>query len=231
MTTNLTEAALLAALTAPNTQAPPVVRVLKLDGIKAKKDTKAGKTEYPSLPDPDGTYAQIAAAFLKAHEDCEAAKTRMDMHGGSLKQAVRPFYFEVSRGLPEPSTCVSVFGPTGEVLIQCKRAYKKVADPAVIEKVIGPDLTARYFRQKTKVEIDFDAVPEDKQEQLAERLVALAQELGITDALSQASSFAPSVAFHSDRHRALTIEQNLNLEAAFGNGYMTLAATSAKGRK
>ena len=139
----------------------------------------------------------------------------------SSKRLLMPLMFASS---------VSVMGPTGEVLVACKNAYKKLDDPAVIINVLGEALTARYFRQKMKVGIDFDAVPEDKQEALAEKLVALANELGIGDALTQESTFAPNAEFHTARHRVLTVEQNLALESAFGTGYMTMAA-STKGRK
>jgi hypothetical protein len=212
-------------------------------GNLKEKPKATGKTEYPVLPDPNGEIAQLADQFLKQHAAETAAKGAKEVARGQLVSHASPFHWSTNCGRQELQGTVSVAGKTGEVLVQFKNAYKAIADVKdkagnLVQsaedraKAIPPDIFAKYFRQTFSIEIDSTKIQDDKLQAVVDKLQALAVELGITDAVNVSAAFMPVESFHTDRYRVLTAEQNMQIEVSMGEkGLMTVAVTSAKGRK
>lgn len=251
----LTDEELLAAIQGSDTPSTLTVdasgqpNVTRINFGQLKEKPKAtGITEYPVLPDPKGEYANLADEFLKQHAAETAAKGAKEVARGQLVELASPFHWQTNCGRQELQGTVSikgksVMGHTGEVLVQFKNAYKAIADVKdkagnLVQsaedraKAIPPDIFAKYFRQTFNIEIDSTKIQDDKLQAVVDRMQALALELGITEAVNVAAAFKPLESFHLDRYKILNPDQNAAIERSMGEkGLMTIAVTSARGRK
>ena len=197
----------------------------------APKAAVNAQRDFPVLPDTDGTAQQLADAFLEAAAAETAAKGNKEMFRGQLIEKAMPFHYQATGGLADPPNSVSVFGRDGEVLVTFKDAYKKLDEPEILERVLGSELTAQYFRQSIEFSIDCDEVPERLVPKVVQLLRAMVAELGIPKALKVKDKIVPTAEWHAARYRALTPEQNVRLEQAFGEkGFGVVAVGQARGR-
>lgn len=114
---------------------------------------------------------------------------------------------------PESSTIlVQAGGRTLKLIV--KDAYSKgLDDDALLIAAIGEENVSRYFRQATVLKLELDKAAEDKQEEFATRVLALAQEMGCMDAVSATQCIQPKAGFHEARTNILTPDQNAALDS------------------
>lgn len=127
----------------------------------------------------------------------------------------RLLYFHRFCGVtPESSTMLAtVDGKTIKLIV--KNHYdQNLTDEEALVEAVGKEIADAYFNWKTVYKIDYDAVPEDKQERLAEGIEKLRVELALSDKAISAKQFiAPKPGFHEARTRLLTEEANQKLDA------------------
>jgi hypothetical protein len=219
-------------------------------GGLAAKSAPTTRSAFPVLPDDDQhTVAQLAAQFLAADEALTQAESDKDLARAELIRLSTPFHFQQNCGKGQLVNTVAALtdpdanGLRREALIQFKNAYKNIDDlkddkgnilQPVEERIkaIPAQVFEQYFRQTFTLKVDSRKIPDDKLQSVVDRLQEVAAEFGITDAISIASGFKPVEAWHSDRYRVLSPEQNEQLEQSMGEkGFMTIAVGKARGRK
>jgi hypothetical protein len=217
----------------PPPPAAPKKRALDFGGIAKKEATAA--SDYPVLPDPDGTLAAQAAAFLEALEAETAAAGAKEAARFELVTAARPFHFQVNSGHAEIPSSVSIHSPKGEVRVTFKDAYKKLDEAkfSLVQQVIGESLATAYMAQTFEFKITSENIPEAKMQEVIDAMREMATRLGITDAVSVATCYKPTAEWHTARFRQLTPEQNLRLEAVIDRekGFCQAAVGPVRGRK
>jgi len=206
------------AAPAASTQAevrPPVqpakAGLKKVSFGKITKKDETTKTAYPVFPDAQGRAAEIAARILERSEQFEALKGALETDKAELKFLVAPHYFAVNHGRHEVPSSVSVSSPQGEVLVTFQNRYSLLADESGLLPVLG-ERTGEFFRQSFELKIKGDKLPEDRVQELMDRLQSLFAEFQATDALEVKEGVKPTADFHAARHLQLTPEQNLALE-------------------
>jgi hypothetical protein len=215
-----------AASSVPVTPAKAGLKKVSFGAIAAKKDDT--KTAYPVFP-ADPAVAEIAARILYRTELFEALKGSLETDKAELKFKVAPFYFKANHQRHEVPSSVSVTAapefkdvdadghevvrktPGTEALVTFQNRYSMLADESGLLPVLG-DRTGEFFRQSFELKIKGDKLPEDKTQELMNRLQALFAEFNATDALEVKEGIKPVEQFHAARHLALTPEQNLALE-------------------
>lgn len=217
----------------PTPPPPRVADVEVFDFGNLKKTTPASKTktEYPVLPDKDGAIAKAVDDFLHRSAMIEG----LEQLKAQFKDATRGFHFTENCGRADVRNAVSLAGTKGEVLVQFKDAYCKLTSLEVIRNIIGPDMTAKYFHQAFTIAIKSEAIPRAKAQDFIKELGELAAKHGVSDAVDCSPYFTPNEEWHIARYRDLTPAQNELLESQRlkkdSTGYMTVAITTAKGRK
>jgi hypothetical protein len=106
---------------------------------------------------------------------------------------------------------ISVVSPQGEVLVTFQNRYSMLPDETGLLPVLGTR-TDEFFRQSFELKIKGDKLPEDRVQELMDKLQSLFAEFGATDALEVKEGVKPVEQFHAARHLELTPEQNLALE-------------------
>ena len=220
----------------PKPAAPAAVKP-KLDfgDLKKKTTVAAATSEYPILPDPDGSVADQAAAFLEAQSAEEAACGAKEAARLELVTKARPFHFTVNAGHASVPSSVLAVSPQGTVRLTFKDAYKKLDDDRfeAIKGIIGEDLASQYLEQTFEFSVKSDKIPAAKMQDVINAMQEMATQLGIADAVTVASCYKPTAEWHAARYRKLTPEQNIQLEAAIDleKGYCTVAVGPNRGRK
>ena len=86
----------------------------------------------------------------------------------------------------------------------------------MIVSAIGREKTDKYFHWRTRYAVDYDKVPEDKQEAFASGIEELRERLGVpAEAVTAKQYIEPNPGFHESRTVLLTAEENARLDAVF----------------
>src|SRR5580698_3734239 len=202
--------------------APGALKRVSFGKIVTKKDET--KTAYPVFDHPQA--AEIAARIIERTDQFEALKGALETDKAELKMLTAPHYFAVNHGRHEVPSSVSVPSPKGEVLVTFANRYSQLPDETGLLPVLG-EHTGEWFRQSFELKIKGDKLPEDKTQELLDRLQNLFAEFGATDALEVKEGVKPVETFHAQRHLLLSPEQNVALEQVVP----IIAMIKTKGRK
>ena len=86
------------------------------------------------------------------------------------------------------------------VKLTVKNAYSKGAEEKDVVAAIGQELTDKHFRQSVTLECAMDSIPEDQQDDFAQKVVALGGRRGASiGAISVKAFVTPRAGFHADR--------------------------------
>ena len=217
-----------AAPKAAPTPAPAAgIRKINLGGIavKAEKTT----TEYPVLPDPSGDVAKLASEIIAESREFETLEGSLKIKKAELRAMSQEFYFQHLHGKHEIPSSVEAKGEGDDekVLVTFSSRYSTLADETPIIEAIGAERTAQFFRQSFELKIDGDKIPADRAEELISEIQALFAGHNCTEALTAKAVIKPTPDFHTGRHTALSVEQNLAVDAACP----IIAMVKTKGRK
>jgi hypothetical protein len=217
------------------------LKKVSFGAIATKKDET--KTAYPVFP-ADAKSQELAARILYRTEIFEALKGALETDKAELKFMVAPYYFKANHKRHEVPSSVSVATaaefndvdengcevvrktPGSEALVTFQNRYSMLPDESGLLPVLG-ERTSEFFRQSFELKIKGDKLPEDKTQELMNRLQELFAEFNATDALEVKEGIKPVEQFHAARHLELTPEQNLTLEQACP----IVAMVKTKGRK
>jgi len=192
------------------TPTPAVKQAFDLSALGKPKTTttkKKGK-EYPRVPDPDGTLAEAEPVFIERKEQLAAIKGSIEAMTGEFKEAAVPFYYELFNGKNAIESSVQI----GEkILLSFQKRYNGTPALADVEKLIGPDKTARLFQSGFQIKIDGFQIPDEFAQAIIERIGAVFAEMNCADAITATAVVRPTPEFHTERHRLLDTETNKKL--------------------
>jgi len=151
--------------------------------------------------------------FAVINPQFKTLKNQSETLSKQLAPEIRALYFTHFKGItPESSTMLVMAGGRSIKLITKNRYSITVTDETGLIEAIGAKNVAKYFHQATVLKLDLDKCPADKQEAFASGVIQLAQQMGVTDAVSATQCIQPVAGFHDARTVALTPEQNIALD-------------------
>jgi len=208
------------------TTSTPAIKKINLGGIAAKTDKT--KTSYPALPDPTGDVAKLTSDIINESREMEALEGSLKIKKMELKTLAQGFFFNHLHGKHDiPSSVEAVGNPDEKVLVTFQNRYAAIQDESTIIDVLGAERTAQFFRQSFELKIDGDKIPAANAEALIGAIQALFEEHNATEALTCKEVIKPTPDFHTARHTALSVDENLAVEMVCP----IVAMVKTKGRK
>ena len=208
------------------TTAAPTIKKINLGGI-AKKTEKKG-TEYPQLPDPTGDVAKLTSDIINESRELEALEGSLKIKKMELKTLAQDFFFNHLHGKHDiPSSVEAIGNPDEKVLVTFQNRYAALQDEEGVSTIIGAERTAQFFRQSFELKIDGDKIPADSAEALIDAIQTLFAEYNASEALTAKAVIKPTAEFHTARHTALSVDENLAVEMVCP----IVAMVKTKGRK
>lgn len=191
---------------------PPAASTKKVSFAKVGKKKEETKTAYPVFPDENGQAAIIAARIKKRSDEFDALESALKTDKADLKQMVSLHYFTVNKGKQEIPSSIAVNSPDGEVLVNFQNRYSMLPSDELVVGILGEQRANKYFRQAFELKIKGDDLPQDKAQEIVDKLVQLLDGYGAVDALEVKDGMKPSKLFHTARHSELTVKENMDLE-------------------
>jgi hypothetical protein len=186
------------------------MKKLILSGVAATPSS--ARSKHP-IVEPDPSTLVLLEQFAQINPQFKIFKNQSETLSKQIGASAKRMFFERFNGVtPESSTMLVTAGGTTIKLIVKNSYSKQCDDESGIVQAIGQDKTSRYFRQATVLKLELDKVPEDKQEAFANRVLALASEMGVSDAVSASQCIQPVAGFHEARTTILTAAENLALD-------------------
>jgi hypothetical protein len=213
---------------AASTPAPAAgIKKLSFGGIAQKAEKKT--TEYPALPDPDGEVAKLASEIIAEAREFEVLEGSLKLKKAELRAMSQEFYFQHLHGKHEIPSSVEAKGenPEEKVLVTFSSRYSTLTDETPVIEAIGAERTAQFFRQAFELKIDGDKIPSDRAEDIIGAIQNLFAEYNCPEALTFKAVIKPTPDFHTARHTALSVEENMAVDATCP----IIAMVKTKGRK
>jgi len=209
------------------TTTAPAIKKINFGGIATKTDKT--KTSYPQLPDPCGDVAKLTSDIINEQRDMEALEGSIKIKKMELKALAQEFFFNHLHGRADIPSSIEAVGttPDEKVLVTFQNRYSAIADETPIIEVLGEQITAKFFRQFFELKIDGDKIPVDSANALIAAIQELFSEYGASDALTFKAAIKPTSEFHTARHTALSVDENLAIERVCP----IVAMIKTKGRK
>ena len=203
------------------------IKKINLGGIAAKTDKT--KTSYPALPDSCGDVAKLTSDIIAESREFDALEGSLKLKKAELRSLAQEFFFNHLHGRHDIPSSVEATGttPDEKVLVTFQNRYSALQDESPIIELIGEERTAKFFRQSFELKIDGDKIPADSANALISALQELFVEYGAAEALTAKEVIKPTADFHTARHTALSVEENLGIELACP----IVAMIKTKGRK
>jgi len=188
------------------------MKKLDLGGVKTAATST--RSNHPTVEVTDEATIALLEQFAVVNPQYKTLKNQSETLTKQLAVRIKAIFFNRFKGVtPESSTLLVVAGGRS-IKLTTKNAYSKgLSDEAPLVAAIGQELTSKYFRQATVLKLELDKVETDKQETFANGVLKLAEELGVTDAVSATQCIQPVAGFHEARTTVLTVEQNIAIDA------------------
>lgn len=186
---------------------------MKLDisslATSVKAPTKA-KAEKPTLKVP----AEIIDTLAAQLDELDALEGAVDVTKKSLVADLFPAWLDLNASSHTHNGTVVLKGETRDIQMTFKSAFTKVAADKSdsIREAVGEATFNEFFRQKVDAKIDFDKVPEAKQQELFDGIATLLNGLGLVNCLTLSNVIIPVEGFNEVRASKLTKSQNEALE-------------------
>jgi hypothetical protein len=162
-----------------------------------------------------GRLEELLAQFVVVNPEYKKFKAQQETLSRDIGAESRTMFYEFFAGVvPESSTMLANVGGRDVKLIVKDRYSQSLTDDKALRAAIGNELVDKYFRWRTAYKVDYDKIPEDKQEAFAAGVEALRVKLGVpADACVAKQYVAPNAGFHESRTIILSPEQNKALDA------------------
>lgn len=171
---------------------------LTFAGVKKSDKTTEPKSKVPLFTVPD-TLRPLVDNVVKWDSEMKALKAQSDTAKTDLMTVAKdPYYTEAHRN-PELSS-LRLQGTKETVLFVVSAKLKGAIDLPAVKKLIGGPKTDMWFHQTTDFSIDFDQIPDEKKQQVANELVAVLEKHGCTEAAKADQKIVPVTAYWTARH-------------------------------
>lgn len=195
------------------TTAKPTIKKLNLGGIAVKTEKKG--TEYPQLPDPTGDVAKLTSDIINESREMEALEASINIKQMEIKTLAQGFFFNHNHGKHDIPSSVVCTGANNEKLrVEFQKRCRLLNDESTIIEVLGEERTAQFFRQSVELKIDGDKIPVAEAEALIDAIQTLFAQYNASDALTAKAVIKPTPDFHTARHTALSVDENLAVDMA-----------------
>ncbi|TXH05151.1 MAG: hypothetical protein E6R05_02245 [Candidatus Moraniibacteriota bacterium] len=174
------------------------------------KTPAKAKAEKPALP----VQAEVIDSLATQLDELEALEGSVDATKRELITELFPKWLDLNASSRVHNGTVVLKGEKRDIQMTFKSAFTKVpADKAdLIKEAVGTTAYGEFFRQKVDAKINFDLVPEDKQQVLFDGIASLLQSLGVVNCLTLSDVIVPVDGFNEVRASKLTKSQNEALE-------------------
>lgn len=188
------------------------MKKLILSGIQPAPST--ARSAHPLVPIRNDALETLLGQWAEVNPNFKRLKAQNETLAKQTAPLIRALYFETFKGVqPESSTMLVEVGGQTIKLITKNVYVKSLTDEAGLIAAIGQERTSQFFRQATVLSIDLEKVPEDKQEAFANGVLALAEQLGATGAVTAKQCIQPNPGFHESRTHRLSPAENLAIDA------------------
>ena len=185
--------------------AKPAIKGLNLGGLKPAASKGEEKAR---IINPSAELLATLTQFIDLKPKLTALEGTVKSLSGQAGTLAKPEWFRFfhGRGDAGSSMIVSVDGRDVSLIFQ--KRYSTKADANALA-ALG---VAEHFAVTTTLQIDMEKMPEEKQQPFIDAIVALAQEHGVTEAISVKQALQPKPGVHAQRHILFTPEQNIEID-------------------
>lgn len=188
------------------------MKKLDLGGIQPA--SKAARPTHPQIEFAESEPAMLLEQWAQINPQFKLLKNQNETLAKQLAPHIKAAFFAKYHGVaPESSTLLIQVGGRTVKLITKNSYSKTLTDEAGLIQAIGAEAVAEHFRQATVIKLELDKVAEDKQDEFAAAVIKLAQDMGVTDAVSASQCIQPKAGFHDMRTTLLTPAENIALDA------------------
>jgi len=174
---------------------------------------KKKKTEKPIIPCP----AEAVTSFVEAKASFESAEGVLKATKGILLEHASQEFWKLnnqraSQG-QEPASTAEMLGDNVIARITCARIYPVVTDTAPLVSIVGEQIAQKGFRQTFDFKVEGAKIPATHAQAFVDGLRDLVAKCGAGEAVTIKAGLLPTEQFHTERHKLLTPEQNMALQA------------------
>jgi hypothetical protein len=185
---------------------------INLTGFTTTTEKKK-KTEKPIIPCP----AEAVTSFVEAKASFESAEGVLKATKGILLEHASQEFWKlnnqrVSQG-HEPASTAEMLGDNVIARITCARIYPVVTDTAPLVSIVGEQVAQKGFRQTFDFKVEGAKIPATHAQTFVDGLRELVAKCGAGEAVTIKAGLLPTEQFHTERHKLLTPEQNMALQA------------------
>lgn len=190
---------------------------VQLGNLKKKSKPKAGKKEYPTLPDPDGSVAKSVAILCNAKAKLDQLKGTISTHEAELKALARN---ETFKGREAPGTIKAYSENGASVSLSLQNRYypfDMTVEGTDGEEVENPRITAlraamgskydKYMEEDVVISIDLNKFHPDYRQEIVDSIISIG-EMYDGDGIEAKQLVRPRPSFHMDRCTEFSEEQN-----------------------
>lgn len=185
---------------------------MKLDLTGATSAPKTAASTHPVVVVDDALQTLCEQFQEIAPQAQKLEKQRKALSAQIGERTRRLFWAHFAGVTATSSTMLVAVGEKMLNLITQAKYSRTLTDDAPLRAAIGEELVTKWFTFATAFKIDFDKVPEAKQQEFATAIIKLAAEHECAEAVEAAQYVAPKPGFHEARTRELTTEQNLAVD-------------------
>lgn len=157
----------------------------------------------------------LISQFIIVNPQYKQFKAQHETLSRDIGCETRDLYFTRFAGItPQSATMIAlVDGREVKLIVKDQYSQSLCHDEQLI-RAIGQEKVDAHFHWRTKYTLDFDLVPEDKQEAFAAAIEEARVSLGLADKAVVAKQFIePNAGFHEARTTLLTADENRKLDA------------------
>jgi len=185
---------------------------INLTGFTTTTEKKK-KTEKPIIPCP----AEAVTSFVEAKASFESAEGVLKATKGILLEHASQEFWKLnnqraSQG-QEPASTAEMLGDNVIARITCARIYPVVTDTAPLVSIVGEQVAQKGFRQTFDFKVEGAKIPATHAQTFVDGLRDLVAKCGAGEAVTIKAGLLPTEQFHTERHKLLTPEQNMALQA------------------
>jgi hypothetical protein len=185
---------------------------INLSGFTTTTEKKK-KTEKPIIPCP----AEAVTSFVEAKASFESAEGVLKATKGQLLEHASQEFWKlnnqrVSQG-QEPASTAEMLGDNVVARITLARIYPVVTDTAPLVSIVGEQVAQKGFRQTFDFKVEGAKIPASHAQTFVDGLRDLVAKCGAGEAVTIKAGIQPTEQFHTERHKLLTPEQNMALQA------------------
>lgn len=176
-------------------------------GIASSEPAKKSKSKYPIITGPN--VASLADRIIELQEKFDAVEDPLKAAKQDMIQLGLPQYFDVNIGMIEPPSSMIAWGTKGGGTRVTFKNQFTPGEKAAIESLLGPEVAAKWFKQKWVIKINGDVIPPAVAPALVSELKAVMNKFGVLHAMEVKQAISPIDEFAVKRHAVFDAKTNL----------------------